>query len=83
MGGILEALAKALPEEEEDIMTTIAEHLRQEGMQQGRQEGTQQGRQEGMQQGKFAVARAMQAKGLDKSTILELTGLSRTDLELT
>ncbi len=43
------------------------------------------GRKEGIQEGKFAamqdVAKAMLAKGLDNSMIMEITGLSADELQ--
>ena len=71
---------------------TIAERLRQEGhlngLQEGHkkglQEGLQEGLQTGLQQGKreeaLRIATTMLADGIDRLTILRITGLSAEDL---
>ena len=83
----LSQLAERLPQHKEELMT-IAERLHEEGRQKGhflgRQEGLEQGLeqglQEGLQQGKHAealrIARAMLENGLDRETVVKMTGLS-------
>lgn len=83
----LSQLADRLPQHKEELMT-IAERLHEEGRQKGhflgRQEGLEQGLeqglQEGLQQGKHAealrIARAMLENGLDRETVVKMTGLS-------
>ncbi len=45
------------PAKENEIMTTLAERLRQEGWKQGRQEGREEGRKAGRQEGRDTTAR--------------------------
>lgn len=71
---------------------TIAERLRQEGhlnglqegLKKGLQKGLRQGIQEGLQQGKreeaLRIAATMLADGIDRLTILRVTGLSAEEL---
>ncbi|HEB0854211.1 Rpn family recombination-promoting nuclease/putative transposase [Citrobacter werkmanii] len=72
-----------LPQHKERLMT-IAERLRQEGHMNGLQEGLKEGLQEGLQQGKRDEARriaaTMLADGIDRLTILRITGLSAEEL---
>lgn len=69
---LLYGLAQRVPEHGDKFMT-MAEELKMIG------------RKEGIQEGKFAamqdVAKAMLAKGLDKSMIMEITGLSVDELQ--
>jgi predicted transposase/invertase (TIGR01784 family) len=57
---------------------------RQQGLEEGRQQGLEEGRQEGLQEGrqeaKYAIARAMLAKGLDVAVVAELTGLTPEEI---
>ncbi|OWY38906.1 ISNCY family transposase [Xenophilus sp. AP218F] len=79
----LQTLANSSPQYEELVMT-IAQQLRQEGisvgMERGRQEGLQEGLQAGEKKGVLQVARMMLAKGVDRKIILETTGLSEQEL---
>lgn len=67
---------------------TIAERLRQEGHRRGLQEGhvngLQEGLERGLQQGKreeaLRIAASMLADGIDRQTILRITGLTADDL---
>ena len=63
---------------------TIAERLRQEGHFDGLQEGHRIGLQEGLQTGKreeaLRIATTMLVDGIDRLTILRITGLSAEDL---
>ena len=57
-----------------------------EGMEKGRAEGMEKGRAEGMEKGlsqrSLEIARKMLAKGLDDTTIMEMTGLSLDEIRL-
>lgn len=79
----IQQVAERLPQQKERLMT-IAERLRQEGHRNGLQEGLQTGLQTGLQQGKreeaLRIAATMQADGIDKLTILRITGLMAEDL---
>ena len=59
---------------------------RAEGMEKGRAEGIEKGRAEGMEKGmsqrSLEIARKMLAKGLDDTTIMEMTGLSLDEIRL-
>ncbi|CNC52922.1 transposase [Yersinia similis] len=59
---------------------TIAQKLKQEGRQEGRVEGIQIGEANGLKKGKLEVARTMLANGLDRATVMKMTGLSDEDL---
>ena len=60
-----------------------------EGMEKGMKEGIEKGMQKGMEKGlqegrdaeKREIARNMKANGMDKSLIVQLTGLSETDVD--
>lgn len=76
-------LARRSPQHEEVLMT-IAQKLEQKGIEKGRLEGIQlgeaKGRQEGMLEGKLAVARSMLANGIDRDSVMRITGLTADDL---
>ena len=80
-------LARRAPQHEEVLMT-IAQKLEQKGLErglekgrlEGRQEGLQEGRQEGVLEGKLAVARTMLANGIDRDSVMKMTGLTADDL---
>ncbi|MCR2296801.1 ISNCY family transposase, partial [Salmonella enterica] len=78
-GELLSTLASRVPEHEDTLMT-IAEKLRLEGEQRGLQKGMllgeEKGRQEGMLEGKLEVARTMLANGLDRDSVMKMTGLT-------
>ncbi|HBH7006086.1 hypothetical protein AZ006_001845 [Citrobacter freundii] len=86
-GEFIHEIAERLPQHKERLMT-IAERLRQEGHFNGLQEGhrkrLQEGLQTGLQQGKreeaLRIATTMLADGIDRLTILRITGLSAKDL---
>ena len=49
--------------------------------QKGMEKGMKQGREEGMNQRSLEIARNMLAKGMDASTVLEITGLSMEEIQ--
>ena len=51
------------------------------GREEGRKEGREEGRQEGRQEEKLQIARKMRASGSDDKTIIDITGLTREQLE--
>lgn len=59
---------------------TIAERLRQEGHMNGLQEGLQEGLQQGKRDEARRIAATMLADGIDRLTILRITGLSAEEL---
>ena len=46
-----------------------------------KEEGREEGREEGMNQRSLEIARNMLAKGMDASTVLEITGLSMEEIQ--
>lgn len=76
----MRALAERLPQHEEELMT-IAQRLEQKGIEKGIVIGRQEGHQEGRQEGKLEVARAMLANGMDRKSVMRMTGLSEDDLK--
>ncbi|TDB51634.1 Rpn family recombination-promoting nuclease/putative transposase [Photorhabdus luminescens] len=92
---LLNTLALRMPQHEEALMT-IAEKLRLEGEQRGIQKGIQLGEQRGIQLGEqkgiqlgeqkgrkeeaIKIARTMLASGLDRTTVMKMTGLSEDEL---
>ena len=69
---LLRTLACSVPQDEEVVMS-IAEKLREEWTREVRQEGRQEGRQE--------VARALLAQGIDRAIVRQCTGLSDPELD--
>ena len=76
-------LARRVPQHEDALMT-IAQQLEQKGIEKGillgEQRGIEKGRHEGKLEGKLEVARAMLQNGLERSTVIKMTGLSDDDL---
>ncbi|CAI1870318.1 Uncharacterised protein [Serratia fonticola] len=72
---LLRELARRAPQHEEELMT-IAEYLEQKGREEGLQEGLKQGKREAFME----IARSMLAKGLDRTMVIQLTGLSEEEL---
>ncbi|RRZ86811.1 Rpn family recombination-promoting nuclease/putative transposase [Erwinia sp. 198] len=76
-------LAQRVPKHEDALMT-IAQQLEQKGIEKGRAEGIQLGRQEGRYEGKLEgkleVAGTMLKNGLDRNTVMKMTGLSEEEL---
>lgn len=68
-------LAQRVPQHGDALMT-IAQQLEQNGI----QKGIQLGRQEGRNEGKLEVARTMLQNGLDRNTVMKMTGLTEDDL---
>ncbi len=60
---------------------TIAQQLEQKGIEKGRLEGIQIGEEKGRNEGKLEVARTMLQNGLDRSTVMKMTGLTAEDLD--
>ncbi|EJZ4905985.1 Rpn family recombination-promoting nuclease/putative transposase, partial [Salmonella enterica] len=81
-------LAQRVPQHGDALMT-IAQQLEQKGIEKGRLEGIQigeekgrnEGKLEGKREGKLEVARTMLQNGLDRSTIMKMTGLAAEDLD--
>ncbi|CRY08780.1 putative transposase [Yersinia enterocolitica] len=71
----LRSLANRLPQHEESLMT-IAQKLEQKG----EARGEARGEANGLKKGKLEVARTMFANGLDRATVMKMTGLSEEEL---
>lgn len=80
---LINTLASRVPQHEETLMT-IAEKLRlegeQRGIQKGLQLGEQKGRQEGQREAALKIARTMLASGLDRALVMQMTGLTESEL---
>lgn len=76
-------LAQRVPQHGDALMT-IAQQLEQKGIEKGIQLGRQKGRQEGRSEGEreatLKIARTMLQNGIDRSTVMKMTGLSEEDL---
>jgi len=77
---LLFGLAQRVPQHGETLMT-FAEHMKQIGLAEGMQEGIQQGMQEGKRAAMLDIARAMLLRGFDSGTVMEITGLSKDELQ--
>ena len=56
---------------------TIAQQLEQKGI----KKGIEQGRSEGEREAAFKIARNMLERGLDEIAVMEMTGLSKDDMQ--
>ena len=80
-------LAQRVPQHGDALMT-IAQQLEQKGIEKGIQQGIEQGIQLGEQrgiekgrnEGKLEVARTMLQNGIDRNTVMKVTGLTEDDL---
>ncbi|ECA5251798.1 Rpn family recombination-promoting nuclease/putative transposase, partial [Salmonella enterica subsp. enterica serovar Lomalinda] len=76
-------LAQRVPQHGDALMT-IAQQLEQKGIEKGiqlgRQEGRQEGRSEGEREATLKIARTMLQNGIDRNTVMKITGLSENDL---
>ena len=65
---------------------TIAQQLEQKGIEKGMEKGIQLGREEGRSEGEreatLKIARTMLQSGLDRETVMKMTGLNEDDLAL-
>ena len=72
-------LAQRVPQHGDALMT-IAQQLEQKGIEKGIEKGIQLGEQRGIEKGKLEVARTMLENGLDRNTVMKMTGLTEDDL---
>ncbi len=83
----LQELARRSPQHEE-ILMTIAQRLEQKAREEGRQEGIQLGEQRGIEKGRsegereatLKIARTMLQSGIDRNTVMKMTGITEDDL---
>lgn len=64
-------LAQRVPQQHGDTLMTIAQQLEQKGIEKGIQLGEQR---------QTEVARTMLQNGIDRNTVIKMTGLSEDDL---
>lgn len=67
--------------EYEAIVMTTADKLREEGIEQGIEQGIERGIEQGIRQKALEDARLMKTKGYPDADIIEITGLSKEELE--
>ncbi|MDL4916249.1 MAG: Rpn family recombination-promoting nuclease/putative transposase, partial [Enterobacterales bacterium endosymbiont of Blomia tropicalis] len=76
-------LAQRVPQHGDALMT-IAQQLEQKGIEKGRAEGLQLGEQRGIAKGErdatLKIARSMLQNGIDRNTVMKMTGLMEDDL---
>ncbi|MBD8109524.1 Rpn family recombination-promoting nuclease/putative transposase, partial [Erwinia persicina] len=76
-------LAQRVPQHGDALMT-IAQQLEQKGIEKGRAEGLQLGEQRGIEKGEreatLKIARTMLQNGIDRNTVMKMTGLTEDDL---
>ena len=63
-----------------DIKNSI-DTAKREGKEEGLAEGMEKGIEKGMNQRSLEIARKMLAKGMDAATVMEITGLSESQLK--
>jgi len=69
-------LAQRVPQHGDELVT-IAQQLEQKGI----KKGIEQGRSEGEREAAFKIARNMLERGLDEIAVMEMTGLSKDDMQ--
>ncbi|MCS3401251.1 MULTISPECIES: Rpn family recombination-promoting nuclease/putative transposase [Pantoea] len=78
---LVRELAHRVPQHGDALMT-IAQQLEQKGMEKGIQLGREEGRSEGEREATLKIARTMLQSGLDRETVMKMTGLSEDELAL-
>lgn len=59
---------------------TIAQQLEQKGIEKGIQLGEQRGIEKGKREATLKIARTMLQNGIDRNTVIKMTGLTEDDL---
>lgn len=59
---------------------TIAQQLEQKGIEKGIQLGEQRGIEKGEREATLKIARTMLQNGIDRNTVMKMTGLTENDL---
>lgn len=72
-------LAQRVPQHENALMT-IAQQLEQIGLEKGIEQGIEQGRTEGSRGASLRIAHTMLKSGMDRNTVMQMTGLNEDDL---
>lgn len=73
-------LAQRVPQHGDALMT-IAQQLEQKGIEKGIQLGEQKGIEKGRNETKLEIARAMLENGLDRNSVMQMTGLTADELK--
>ena len=73
-------LAQRVPQHGDALMT-IAQQLEQKGIEKGIQLGEQKGIEKGRNETKLELARAMLENGLDRNSVMQMTGLTADELK--
>ena len=60
---------------------TLAHQLEQKGLEKGLQRGPQEGMQLGKREARLEIARNMLENGMDRMSVMKVTGLSEEDLK--
>jgi len=72
-------LARRVPQHENALMT-IAQQLEQIGLEKGIEQGIEKGRKEGIRGASLRIAHTMLRSGMDRHTVMQMTGLNEDDL---
>lgn len=72
-------LAQRVPQHGDELMT-IAQQLEQKGIEKGIQLGEKRGFEKGLNQARIELARSMLQNGIDRSTVIKITGLSEAEM---
>ncbi|ECD5634353.1 Rpn family recombination-promoting nuclease/putative transposase, partial [Salmonella enterica subsp. enterica serovar Richmond] len=72
-------LAQRVPQHGDALMT-IAQQLEQKGIEKGIQLGEQRGIEKGEREATLKIARTMLQNGIDRNTVMKMTGLTEEDL---
>jgi predicted transposase/invertase (TIGR01784 family) len=80
-------LAQRVPQHGDELMT-IAQQLEQKGIEKGIEQGIEKGIQlgekrgfaKGLNQARIELARSMLQNGIDRSTVIKITGLSEAEM---
>lgn len=72
-------LAQRVPQHGDALMT-IAQQLEQKGIEKGIQLGEQRGIEKGEREATLKIARTMLQNGIDRNTVMKMTGLTENDL---
>jgi len=72
-------LARRVPQHGSALMT-IAQQLEQIGLEKGIEQGIEKGRTEGIREASLRIARTMLKSGMDRNTVMQMTGLNEDEL---
>ena len=64
------------------VERTLIDDSYQKGKEEGMKKGRAEGKEEGMSQRSLEIARKMLAKGMDKASVMDMTGLTAEEIKL-